>query len=64
MLPCILRAFVAAEPCHRVADADRARLDSILNQSAVNLQDRREAGLKAGWSTFDASSRTICRFFP
>jgi hypothetical protein len=41
----------------RVADADRARLDSILNQSAVNLQDRRAAWQKSGWNTFDPSSK-------
>ena len=41
----------------RVADADRARLDSVLNQSAVNLRDRSAAWQKAGWKTFDPSSK-------
>jgi hypothetical protein len=41
----------------RVADADRARLDSILDQSAVNLRDRSAAWQKAGWNTFDPSSK-------
>ena len=31
----------------RVADADRARLDAILNRSAVNLRDRSAAWQKA-----------------
>ena len=33
----------------RVAEADRARLDGILNRSAVNLQTRRAAWQKSGW---------------
>ena len=41
----------------RVADADRTRLDSVLNQSAVNLRDRSAAWQKAGWKTFDPSSK-------
>src|SRR6187431_2905955 len=32
----------------RVADADRARFDSILNQSSVNLRDRSTAWQKSG----------------
>jgi hypothetical protein len=41
----------------RVADADRARLESILDQSAVNLRDRSAAWQKAGWSAYDPSSK-------
>ncbi len=41
----------------RVADSDRARLEAILSQSAVNLSDRRAAWQKAGWSTFDPASK-------
>ena len=40
----------------RVADA-RARLDSILNESAVNLRDRSAAWQKTGWKSFDPSSK-------
>jgi hypothetical protein len=41
----------------RVPDADRARFDSILNQSSVNLRDRSAAWQKSGWKTFDPSSK-------
>ena len=41
----------------RVADAERSRLDTILNESAVNLRDRSAAWQKAGWKSFDASSK-------
>ena len=41
----------------RVPDADRARLDVILNQSAVNLRDRSAAWQKSGWKTFDPASK-------
>jgi hypothetical protein len=41
----------------RVADADRARLEAVLNQSSVNLRDRRAAWEKAGWSKFDPASK-------
>jgi hypothetical protein len=37
----------------RVADADRARLDSVMNESAVNLRDRSAAWQKTGWESFD-----------
>ena len=33
----------------RVADADRSRLDSKLNESAINLRDRSAAWQKTGW---------------
>ena len=41
----------------RVADADRTRLDAVLSQSAVNLQDRSAAWRKTGWQTFDPASK-------
>jgi hypothetical protein len=41
----------------RVPDADRARLDAILNQSAVNLRDRSAMWQKSGWKTFDPDSQ-------
>jgi heat induced stress protein YflT len=41
----------------RVPDADRARLDAILNKSAVNLRDRSAAWQKSGWKTFDPASK-------
>ena len=40
----------------RVADQDRARLDALLDQSSVNLQDRSAAWQRSGWTGFDASS--------
>jgi hypothetical protein len=41
----------------RVADSDRARLDGLLNESAVNLSDRSAAWQKSGWKTFDPSRK-------
>lgn len=41
----------------RVADTDRARLDTILNESSVNLQDRSAAWQKTGWKSFDPASK-------
>ena len=41
----------------RVPDADRARLDAILNKSAVNLRDRSAAWQKSSWKTFDPASK-------
>jgi hypothetical protein len=41
----------------RVADADRARLDAVLNQSAVNLRDRRATWQKSGWKSFDPAGK-------
>ena len=40
----------------KVPESDRARYESILNQSAVNLRDRSAAWQKAGWKTFDSSA--------
>ena len=41
----------------RVPDADRSRLDAILNTSAVNLRDRSAAWQKSGWKTFDPAAQ-------
>lgn len=41
----------------RVPDADRTRLDAILNKSAVNLRDRSAAWQKSGWKAFDPTSK-------
>ncbi len=41
----------------RVADANRARLDAVLDQSAVNLRDRSAAWQKSGWKAFDPTSK-------
>jgi hypothetical protein len=41
----------------RVADTDRTRLESLLDESAVNLRDRSAAWQKAGWKTFDPNSQ-------
>lgn len=41
----------------RVPEANRSRLDSVLNQSAVNLHDRSAAWQKSGWKTFDPASK-------
>ncbi|MBH5370577.1 general stress protein [Bradyrhizobium glycinis] len=43
----------------KVPDADRARFDSILNESAIDLADRRLAWEKTGWKRFDPSSRPL-----
>ena len=40
----------------RVAEADRARLDGLLNESAVNLRDRTAAWQKSGWQSFDPTA--------
>jgi hypothetical protein len=41
----------------RVPDADRTRLDAVLNTSAVNLRDRSAAWQKSGWKTFDPAAQ-------
>jgi hypothetical protein len=41
----------------RVPEADRARYEAILNQSSVNLTDRRTAWQKAGWNRFDPAAK-------
>ncbi|WP_025037634.1 hypothetical protein [Bradyrhizobium sp. DOA9] len=40
----------------KVPDQDRARLDALLHERSVNLQERSAAWQKSGWSDFDASS--------
>lgn len=41
----------------RVPDADRARYEAILDQSAINLRDRSAAWQKAGWKSYDPSAQ-------
>ena len=41
----------------RVPDADRAKLDAILDQSSVNIRDRRAMWQKSGWQRFDPESK-------
>ena len=41
----------------RVAEADRSRFDTVLNESAVNLRDRSAAWQKSGWTSFDPASK-------
>jgi hypothetical protein len=40
-----------------VSDADRTRLDALLNKSAVNLGDRSAAWQKTGWKSYDPTSK-------
>ncbi|MHC4046552.1 hypothetical protein [Bradyrhizobium sp. 23AC] len=40
----------------RVPDQDRSRLDALLHEKSVNLQNRSAAWQKAGWTDFDAAS--------
>ena len=37
----------------RVADADRARYEAVLDRTSVNIRDRGAAWRKAGWQNFD-----------
>src|SRR6476661_5708751 len=41
----------------RVPEAERARFESILDQSAVNIHERSAAWQRSGWETFDASAQ-------
>jgi hypothetical protein len=41
----------------RIPDADRARYEAILDQSAVNLRDRSAAWQKTGWTNYDPSAQ-------
>ena len=41
----------------RVAEGDRARFEATLDDSAVNLRDRRAAWQKSGWKSFDPASQ-------
>jgi hypothetical protein len=40
----------------RVSEQDRSRLDALLQESSVNLQERSAAWKKSGWTGFDAAS--------
>jgi len=42
----------------RMPDADRARIESILDRSAVNIWDRGTVYRKSGWSSFDPNAPT------
>jgi hypothetical protein len=41
----------------RVPEADRARFESMLDQSAVNVRERGAAWRRSGWKTFDPSAQ-------
>jgi hypothetical protein len=41
----------------RVPDADRARFEALLSQSAVDIRERSSAWQKAGWKSFDPSAK-------
>lgn len=41
----------------RVADNDRARFETILDQASVNMQERSAAWQKSGWTGFDPASK-------
>lgn len=41
----------------RVADRDRARVEAILDRSAVDIRDRGMAYRKAGWKEFDPAAK-------
>ena len=41
----------------RVPDADKAKLESILNRSAVDVQSRRASWQKTGWKSFDPTAK-------
>lgn len=43
----------------RVADADRARLEAALDQSAINIPERRAAWQKTGWQKFDPAAKPL-----
>ena len=45
----------------RVDDADASRLQSVIDRSAVRIQDRAEAYRKSGWSKFDPSASPYTR---
>jgi len=40
----------------RVPEAERARFEPMLDQSAVNIRERGAAWQRSGWKTFDASA--------
>jgi hypothetical protein len=43
----------------RVPDGERARIDGILDRSAVNIRDRANVYRKSGWSRFDERAKPL-----
>jgi hypothetical protein len=43
----------------RVADGDRARLEAALDQSSINIAQRRTAWQKTGWQKFDPAAKPM-----
>lgn len=41
----------------RVPDADKAKLEAVLNRSAVDVQSRRASWQKSGWKSFDPTAK-------
>ncbi len=41
----------------RVPDGNKAKLESVLNQSAVDVQSRRASWQKSGWKSFDPAAK-------
>jgi hypothetical protein len=41
----------------KVADAERTRLDALLDPSSVNLSDRKAAWTKSGWAGYDPAGQ-------
>jgi len=40
----------------RVEDADRARVEAIMDRSAVNIRERAQMWERSGWSRFDPNA--------
>jgi hypothetical protein len=45
----------------KVPDADAARLQSIMDRSAVQVADRMAAYRKSGWTTFSPTAKPYTR---
>jgi hypothetical protein len=45
----------------RADDADRRRIEEILDRSAVDIEQRRAEYRKSGWRRFDASAPAYAR---
>jgi hypothetical protein len=43
----------------RVPDGDRSRMEAALNQSAINVDERRTAWRKSGWQKFDPAAKPL-----
>jgi len=41
----------------RIQDADRTKVESILDRSAVDVQARRASWQKSGWKSFDPAAK-------